>query len=334
MQRNIFLLLILVVQATWAAKPPIEKSCEPQLVRSSVGTLGQPKQPGFAAAARKEGLEFLMVTVNYEKFLQLIEASQQGEIKIFATGAGIVGAAGQQGQAFSHPSERFNHSMVPLHRGHVGHWAHQLIGPDGDSIGMGVRYKLWKYWNVGLVFPIEILDHFEFEITGSATIEERKDAMAFGRSRPYFESVSLDMKKFRALIADKIHNSPYPESWDANSYWQFHFNDEIPLWATAFVWIPAPLADVIMPGSPDLPGMRARSMPERGKAFEQQIAYQTPHTDRGWTNVVPFDEDWREFLNAEESIGTWFNIVPDWTKVAAAIKAKPNRGRIFLPPPN
>lgn len=328
----LFLLIAFSIQPLWATKAPVKRGCEEALLSSGAGTLSRTKQPGFAAMARAEGIEFLMVSVSHEKFLQLVEASQQGEVKLVASGVGIAGSGGEQGQVFNHPDERFNHSMVPLHKGHVGHWAHQLIGDGSDSIGMGVRYKGWNRWAVGLVFPVEILDFFEFEITGSSTVEERKEAMAYGRSRPYFTSASLDLEKFRAVISDKISNPTYPESWDANSDWHFHFNEGIPLWAMSFVWIPAPLADVILPGSADLPGMNARNLPERGQGFQQRIFSQDPDASRGWTNLKPFQENWLEFLNVEESIATWFNIVPDWNKVAAAINAKPKRGRIFLPP--
>lgn len=307
-------------------------ACKDRLVsKPKRGTLSNPKLPGAGQIAREMGIEFLIVRVSYDRLVAMVEGAREGDVQIFAGGAGIVSPR----SGIRDVGERFDHSMAPLMRQHKGKWAHQLIGNGGDIIGMGVRSKMVDQWKVGLIFPVEILDYFDFVITSSRTVDDRIKAMTFGRSKDLFDSTKDGLEKFREVAGWQVNNEPHPQSTDVNSYWHIHFNEPIPAWTMSMLWIPAPLAD--HHSSPrtrsQIPGVDSKMMPPKGKAFSTRIAYQTPNIGRGWTDVIPPQEDTMEFFAPEDSLGTWFNTIPDWALVSSILNQQPKRARPFLPPP-
>ncbi len=318
---NLFIGLILGLATLTTAQATVTTptSCETSLISRSY--LTTPKRAGLGKIAREMGVQFLMIRVRNEHFKQLVSAAgQNGEIKIAANWGWIKGI---------NPNETghsFEHSMIPLMTRDQGRWAHSLIGDGSDFISMGVRYKNADQWKVGLIFPVEILDYFDFEI-GSAF------ASAFGSN--WFKSNSGTEAEFRRAL-ELEYPDQYPDSKSAYVYGAgFSFTEEIPVHLVELVWMPAPMIKSFVPGDHSkYPGLGSPLVPPAGKAFEMRISWQTPGIGRGWTDVIPPHENTTEFFDASQSLGTWFNTVPDWQIVRTQLALQPKRGRPFLPPPS
>lgn len=262
----------------------------------------------YASSARKLGLEFLMVTMRPDRFVSLMRSAQNSRPIFRASGIGVQDLG-----------ERYDHSMKPLLINDVGKWAHQLIGGRGDAIGMGVRSKMVDQWEVGLIFPVEILDHIPFTITSTRTLRDRQLRVGTGLGGELFNSERENAsEQFEDILRDEMTNPPYQDSYNFIDYFQIHFENGVPLEFVALYWVPAPLVKAF--GSDRLPGVNSPLVPEAGQPFHVTISIQTPGMGRGWTDVRPPVENLFEFFDPKLRVGTWFNVIPDWRVVRTELE--------------
>lgn len=210
--------------------------------------------------------------------------------------------------------------LNPLRQADSGKWAHQMMS-DNDSIGMGVRYKAPSDWKIGFVFPVEILDQHPFSLTHSMTLKSRQRALSFGRGEQIFKSGSSSHEEFDALMEAYSTFEEFPWSFNAHNPVQIHFDSKISLKDMAFIWVPRPVLtgeDMTQRIAANVEETDIRSLPE---------GWRRVRPDYPWVNLKPPVQNDLEFLAPDRPVGTWFQIVPDWSVVEAALKDSRRRNQ-------
>lgn len=225
----------------------------------------------YSKIVRQLGIRYLILHMRPDAFKELIQARQDSPHGFLLTATG--GRAGTQ---------RFNQSLMPLQDIHGGKkWAHQLMSRN-DSIGDGWRSKSAADWDVGILFPVEILDRYHFTITDQSTVDSRRQALGLGRGFAAYTTNEPSLDNFINAMQGATYE-PYPWSFNVSRYFEFHLDEGLPLQEAALIWIPAPLINVVMPGS-DYPGKGSPLVPRPGQSFQVQIS-RAVNTITDWSEL-------------------------------------------------
>ena len=116
--------------------------------------------------------------------------------------------------------------LLPLPK-KQGKRVHEIISA-GDMIADGVRYRSLRAWQVGLIFSVDILDLYPFEITDMSTVESRRMAVGTGKGNIALSS-SEGPTDFGVKLKEIIAGHPHPDSVEASRYFEFHFSKGVAL---------------------------------------------------------------------------------------------------------
>lgn len=316
--KYIFILLFAVNSVCMGStnpRPEYSKACAYTLLK---GQRPAHKNNGYAEAAKKLGLRFLLLKMkpeNYNTVALMAHSLKSNNVAIKATGSGV---ESEDGKDTNYPETRFNQSMIPLLQRDSGKWAHQLIGNGSDMISAGVRIKPISDWSIGLIVPVEVLDYYDFTITSTITPADRLSQIISGMGNVVFDSQKSDLENFKDVFAHQVSALHYPHSYDVFSYYQFHLEQPLPLSEVALIWIPAPILNEQLTDEwSSFPGQWQLRLPPRGQPVRVQLSIATGVNS--WRYVAPHKEAFEKYLDVNEGLGTWFNIVPDWGAVADKI---------------
>lgn len=305
------------LQASSSEYLPPTKACAYDLLRITEGL--KPKR-GFAEAAKENGIKFLMVRMRQEDYAEvamMVKVLGADKVSVSATGSGINGSdilenKGDSG-TLTHYTSRFRQSMLPLMQMDSLQWAHNLIANRGEMICEGCRIVMLDMWSVGIIFPVEILDYFDFIVSSNRSQVEIKKRMGTGSGRHIFNSENDSVEIFKEKIKAELSGFRDFDSFD------FHFIEKIPLSLAVMIWIPAPLLNELGEAtSLPYPGLNQLRVPPKGQAFSIQVSEKV--REHQWRQLPLIQEAYMKYFNPELALGTWFNTLPNWEEISQALE--------------
>lgn len=255
--------------------------------RSTVARSGQ----RFSEIARAKGIEYLVGSIPVEQFAGLVKAvgTQQDN----SGGQRIINElGGKTGR------RTLSISLLPLWARDHGRWASNLIR-NGDYISEGVRATGTFDWEIGLIFPVSVLDDGFFQ----------------------FNCMKRDGEDFSDKLEEAMRqDNCNSRDTDASHRIKFFFPTAVSLHKVQLLWIPQPLLRWIQESNEeflslpwDLPSGYFYGREPYGATVTQIYS---PRPDGGPRERAPIPLPRAdEGFDAQARVGNWYTVVPDWSEV-------------------